>query len=1434
MKTCPPTILAAAVRLVVALLWAAGGTARADWPTHRHDVRRTGCSPEDCPAAELGAAWTHNTGSAPRPAWAGAAKYDAFGNVFNIKSMRNYDPVFHPVIAAGSVLYGSSVDHGVHCLDLDTGRQRWTFTTSGPVRVAPTVVDGLVYFGSDDGVVRAVTLAAGREVWSFRPPADAGQVIHEGNVVSLLPCRTGVLVDGDSAYAAFSLLPWKQSLLVALDRRTGAATFTRDLEGLTLEGPMLATADRLLCPQGRIAPLAFDRAAGLPQGNLPGGGGCTVVIGADGRVFHGPGNKSPRIYVSDPGWRKHLADYEGASALVADQDANYVISGGDLVKIEGGDKPRLAWKVPCSCPFELIKAGDHLFAGGRDEVAAFRAADGECVWRASIRGRGFGLASAAGRLVVSTDEGVIHAFAVGGKAVEAVAPRGAEPVPGPPAKPEPGAVVPAIGPWLRFTGSDRAVVRWRSNRPVPSLVRLDGPDGGREFGAPEPVTEHRVELTGLRRDLAYRYRIVDRSPAGEATSAAHDCDLFFNDFQRPAPPDSAGTAGDSLADRLVAAVPEGIDVCLVWGSGDGRLAAALAERSQARVIGCDDDPERVATARAALVGRGLYGSRAVILPVPSLRTPLDVERFADLAVVTGPEAAAALPLVRPGGLVAVSDAGAAAAEAAGFTDAGRLADATGWRLLRRPTPPGQGSWTHQYGGSDNTAYGGESLGGARAADDLRPLWIGRPGPRDQADRSGRKPSPLAAGGRLYVQGLDRITALNASNGTLLWRLEIPDLARFNVPRDCSNWCADETHVYAVVRDHCWKIRGRDGEVEAMFPVTVGRRPEWSYDWGYVARAGALVIGSSVKQGTRLTDFWGGAGWYDDKAGAATAKICSDRIFAIDAASGTHRWAYGRGQILNSTITVADGTVSFVECRHPAIEKTDTHRVAAAEVWLDQHLVALDAESGAVRWERPIDTADGNVLFHLAATPERLVLVSSDIRYHVHAFDAATGRPVWTQQFDWPSDHHGGHMSRPAIVGGKVFVRPRVLDLATGELLAERMPGGGCGSYAATDASLVFRAGNVTIWDAATGTTTSWHRLRPDCWISTIPAGGLLLSPEGGGGCSCGSWLETSIAFMPDPRAGPRIEAPTTPFLDRGRVTLLPRGRAGGTIRFTLDGSEPTAAASAYEGPIELTGTTTVKSRTFWGGSAASGTSVRVVERSYPPPTMTPAGIPFLDSIAVTLARPGTTGTIRYTLDGGEPTASSAAATAPIPLTATTRVAARVEYEDGTLSPVTSHVYEAVIARPRQPDPAAGVRPGLHCRAYEGNWTKLPDFSREPVRKTVVVDAVSLEPRTANEAFGLRFEGFLRVPATGVYRFFTVSDDGSRLWIGDELVVDNDGTHGAQERSGWMPLAAGVHRIRIDYWDAIWNEFLEVTFEGPGLTRRPLPADALFHGPEPAS
>jgi outer membrane protein assembly factor BamB len=154
-----------------------------------------------------------------------------------------------------------------------------------------------------------------------------------------------------------------------------------------------------------------------------------------------------------------------------------------------------------------------------------------------------------------------------------------------------------------------------------------------------------------------------------------------------------------------------------------------------------------------------------------------------------------------------------------------------------------------------------------------------------------------------------------------------------------------------------------------------------------------LIGSVVKQGTSWTNFWGNAsaGWYDAAKGAVTFKICSDRLFSLEKTTGRNQWSYA-GLIINPTITIAGDRVYFVECRNAAVLQSDTRRIGMAELWQDQFLVALDLSSGKRVWEKPIDTADGTVVFYMAYGEGKLVVVASDNKYNVKL--TGEGGHVW--------------------------------------------------------------------------------------------------------------------------------------------------------------------------------------------------------------------------------------------------------------------------------------------------------------------------------------------------------------------------------------------------------------------------------------------------------
>ena len=130
-----------------------------DCPTYRHDVRRSGISGESL-TAPLSEDWVFVPTLPPSHAWGDPQPVPIEKNL-ELPRMR-FDDAFHVAAAGRLVYFGSSADNTVYALDARDGQVRWTFTTDGPVRLAPTVAGGKVYVGSDDDNVYRLGAAGGR------------------------------------------------------------------------------------------------------------------------------------------------------------------------------------------------------------------------------------------------------------------------------------------------------------------------------------------------------------------------------------------------------------------------------------------------------------------------------------------------------------------------------------------------------------------------------------------------------------------------------------------------------------------------------------------------------------------------------------------------------------------------------------------------------------------------------------------------------------------------------------------------------------------------------------------------------------------------------------------------------------------------------------------------------------------------------------------------------------------------------------------------------------------------------------------------------------------------------------------------------------------------------------------------------------------------
>ena len=130
-------------------------------------------------------------------------------------------------------------------------------------------------------------------------------------------------------------------------------------------------------------------------------------------------------------------------------------------------------------------------------------------------------------------------------------------------------------------------------------------------------------------------------------------------------------------------------------------------------------------------------------------------------------------------------------------------------------------------------------------------------------------------------------------------------------------------------------------------------------------------------------------------------------------------------------------------------------------------------------------------------------------------------------------------------------------------------------------------------------------------------------------------------------------------------------------------------------------------------------------------------------------------------------------------------------------------------------------PNLRYKVYEGTWSMLPNFDTlEPISQGESA-GLDLSVAGRNDHFGMRFEGFLRIVEAGRYRFYLGSDDGSRLLINGNVAVDADGIHPHTTVTGRIELEAGIHPVRIDYFEQGGQESLTLEYEGPGIARQDL-------------
>ena len=1034
----------------------------ADWATWRCDAARSADSPEELPG-EMHLQWSRQL-PAPVPAWPNEPRL-------------HFDAAYQPVVAGSTVVIASPNDGSVRAFDTRSGAERWTFFTDGPVRLAPVASGGKVYAGSDDGWLYCLDASDGGLLWKVRgAPEDRPDRRHLGNnrLVSFWPVRGGPAVAGGTVYFAAGIWPTFGVFVVAVEADTGKLLWRNgelsliddvrldhnhlDQSGLSPQGYLLVTGEKLLVPNGRSMPAALDRRTGKLLYYIQGyrNGDCRVTtngtyafVGAAGVTDVGTGREvgsrwadagadAPDRFV---GSKMHL--FEGPIfpyKMIPGCSARSVLSGGAAYGLHQGTFYAYDLARAAVSEYEKEHMGHALRPWRWDAPQLWKLATED----AARKPAGDALIK-AGRRLYGHLAGKLIAVELPGAAGKQPRIAWARKIDGTPAE-----LVAADGRLLVVTG------------------------------------EGRVDCFGGEKTEPKDYPLERRPPAkGKDTWTR--------------------TAAEVLKQT---GASEGY--CLVMGVGSGRLIDELLGQSKLKIIAVDPDKSKVDSLRTKLVGAGLYGARAEAV----VGRPWEFSfppYVASLIVSEEPQAsgfsvklpaARLLDVLRPYGGTACLGVGAERHEAVARWAAGSGIDnvkprrAGAFTLLVREGPlAGSAPWTHECADAARSYYSKDR----RVKPPLGILWYGDgPGYGFWKRKDyGIGVKPQVAGGRVVAFQITSSTlmAYDVYTGRLLWTRKVEPFTRYATMADA---------VYVAGGDRCLVLDPATGEDRATFRCEIpgGAKPLVAD----IRVSDDVILIAAARQKVRVIE----KGLWD-----------STVLVALDRKNGKTLWTReAEHRFNNGALAIGGGRVFCIDSASPLEVNKNVRRGQPPEV-LPSKVLALEGRTGKTLWSRA-RSQPTPLLEHFMSIRARddwlawcepLDLVLTGKGSEAAALAGADGKALWQRRIGGAPWVVRGETFLDQ--GGQVY------DAPSGSPAGRRRPigRGGC-NYLVGGASMLFlRDRSVCLIDAATEAKTHLFAIRSGCSNSLVAADGLLSVPNFAVGCVCNYPIQTSFAMVTMPEAG---------------------------------------------------------------------------------------------------------------------------------------------------------------------------------------------------------------------------------------------------------------------------------------------------------------------------
>ncbi len=1079
-----------------------------DWPTYMRDARRSGVSGEVLPL-DLALQWSYVPPAKPGRAWPGIQ--DGTGELPKL----SFDAATHAVAAQGIVYFGSPVDNGIHALNLADGEPRWSHFTEGPVRLAPTVADGRVYAGSDDGNLYCLDAASGKLLWIARPFKSEKRMLGAGRLSSLFPIRTGVVVENGVVYVAGGLFPSMGTCVAAFAADTGKELWnTREIPkreayvALAPQGYLLADNAQVIVPCSRTSPMRYAKADGAMRGSLVKSYDVVAgkgVVSGDYGILIGDllwlGTQNV-LYCYKPDG-KYAGKWTNNRQLLAAPERYFALSGKPVSaggkppkplpavitavdrpafdaggrKFERGAVPKgmVKWRFQADIIEAMIATAGQLVVGGAKQVVLLDAEAGKVLAKIPVEGVVRGLAAVDGRLLASTDDGRIHCLAAG-----AAAPK----------------IIQAAGKAM-------------DTAPVSALAAAIAKDAGLDRGFGLVLGAGQAPLAvELARQTGLLMHVAEADPGKAAAARA-----------------ALAAAGDYGSRVLVEVIQPGEKTVLPYPQYFANLVVCPAGAA-----GSLPEPELLRVLKPS--GGRLY--------TQGLKQEDKV--WENAGISASPDL--------PGG---------------------------GWSRLVRGTLPGAGVWTHQYADPGNSGCSEDKLVvgkpdvlwyGEPGADKVQERHRGSEAPLFLDGR-------VYLQGVREVGRVPLMLCFDAYNGIQYWERELPGAERIYIVQDCGNLALSAAGLFVATGKKCQRLDLRTGATAAVYempaaPAETEAAPVGGKTaWAFVAVVGDTLLGSTgmayqfsnrvfafdipsgklkwqyqggiIRNNTLAAD--GGRVFFAEHRGATEAPKILTPMENAQKKSKEKAAADAKAKAAAAAAAKKKAAGNEDGEEHPDKPDDDNDepppapapKAAKAPVPDNiRTIVSLDLETGRELWAVDADTSNcgrwGGTMALIAKNDTVLLFgvynaygkrKGDEDKRRTLALSAKDGSTIWNEPL--------GNLVRPVVIGNRILSRPNGLDLQTGKPAMRPgkkgqepwkiMPLGACGQMSASAHMLFYRLGNTNMMNAHTGTSVmAFLGMRPGCLINIIPAGGVIIQPEASSGCQCYHALQSTVVFVPPPPA----------------------------------------------------------------------------------------------------------------------------------------------------------------------------------------------------------------------------------------------------------------------------------------------------------------------------